>query len=363
MAKAILFGVVLVAALCLSAALGANVVAITGPYQDTIQLNDVESLKTVQTIEGSGTELFQLVSMGKYVYVTSVNSLAEYHGVIRMYEVQSGTNKLEFVRSKTYGTKCIQPVALTASYDYTDEPAVVMTCLATTTVLVVDPETLELIQLLPEPSITGIRIKDIGMSAMTARYLYVTYSICPQSDDEFSKGLVVQYSRNMSEILNYSIVRGQTSYLEIAGSSDLFLTSSGNGASYLLQLNPNTLEEVDRTNPQGFDFKQMAMNPNQKSFYMYIQKSGNNMGRIRSYDQTKYPAEKFCSDVRIDMSPATQPIVINDYVFIRSDLSMTRFTLKNGSGCPLQNSQKLYGLNVARDSGVAVACLECLPIS
>ncbi|KAJ8900998.1 hypothetical protein NDN08_004860 [Rhodosorus marinus] len=351
-------------ALHVCVALNANVVAITGKRQNLIQLNDAETLETVHIIEDkSGNRLFQLISLGRYIYVTSVNNDEELHAELRMYEIQSRTNKLEFVQSKSFGTQCIQPIALTASYDYSDQTVLALTCLETESVMVVNPATLKLIKAISKPVIKDIFIKDIAESAMTARYLYVAYVISPQLDHDFSKGLLVQYSRNTWEVVNFSIVRGQYSHLLIAGSSDLFLTATGNGPSYLLQLNPNTLEEVNRKTPKGFDFLRMTMTPDQKSFYMYIHGSAKKAGRMRSFDQTIYPANKFCSDVRIEMSPGTQPIVINGYLFIRSNMSMTRFTLKNGSGCPRQKSQAVYNLDSVQDSGVAMACLNCLSIS
>ncbi|KAJ8901034.1 hypothetical protein NDN08_004896 [Rhodosorus marinus] len=363
MAKTILFGCVLVGALYVSVALGANVVAITGDTQDTIQVNDVDTLSTVQTIvQFLAVKLSHLISLENYIYAVGVNSAGE--GVVLQFEILNGNNKLEFVTSTSYGTECTQPSALTATYDYSDEPALAMSCIGSGTTLVMDPETLQLIQLYILPEISDISASKVGDVAMTANYLYATYTTLPQSDDDKSEGLLVQYSTDSWEIVNWSIIRGPSSHLKIGGSSDLFLTSTGNGASYLSQLNPNTLEEVNRRNPQGFEFLQMNLTPNLKSLFLYIQKSGLNAGRVRNFDQTKYPAEKSCDDVRIELSPATsQPLVFGEYLFIRSSSSMTRFTF--GHGCPRQKSQTSYGLTEPDNysTSIAIACRSCVSIS
>ncbi|KAJ8908877.1 hypothetical protein NDN08_005581 [Rhodosorus marinus] len=363
MAKAALFGCVLVGALYVSIALGTNVVAITGVAQHQIQLNDSETLEEVQTIlverlQFRGIKLLQLVSLGEYVYVTAVWNL---QSIILQYEILPTTNTLEFVKYETFASLCIQPLALTASYDYSDQLALALAC--SETALVVDPETLEITGIFILPEISGISVETVVDVALSANYIYVTFTTKPQSDDDKSEGLLVQFSRTTLAVVNWSIVRGQSSHLQIAGSSELFLTSSGNGASYLSQLNPKTLEEIDRVNPQGFEFLQMTMTPDLKSLFMYIQKSGLNAGRVRNFDQTVYPAEKSCADVRIEMSPASQPIVTDHYLFIRSSTSMTRFTFDD-LGCPRQGTQTSYALDLPADSsGVAIACRECLSIS
>ncbi|KAJ8906278.1 hypothetical protein NDN08_002771 [Rhodosorus marinus] len=364
MANTILFGLVLVVALYVSAAQQANVVVVTGDNQNIIQLNHAHTMDIVQTIQHSEKKLFQVLSLATNVYVSAVSTPSNYpQAEILMYEVQSGTNTLKFVQKATFAPDCGQPVALTASYDYTDQAVLAMTCSDTEWVVVMDAWTLSVDQIVGKPRIKDITITGITESALTAKYLYVTYGISAVDNDD--KGLLVQYSRTTPyEILNTLVVRGQYSHLLIAGGSNLFLTTSGNGPSYLLQLNPNTLEEIDRRSPKNLDFLRMTMSPDQLSMYMYVQNPNGRRGKIRSFDQRSYPAQKYCPDVEIDLPPGTQSIVVEGYLFIRTAGTVTRLNLVDETGCP---SPDVQGNIILNDdvvySGVAMACLECLPIA
>mmetsp|Transcript_22349 Transcript_22349/g.32257 ORF Transcript_22349/g.32257 Transcript_22349/m.32257 type:complete len:373 (-) Transcript_22349:159-1277(-) len=372
MTKMILHGCVLLAALYVSIASGANVVSVTGEVQNKIQLNDSETLEVVQAISveelllGSiSVVLWWLLSLEKYVFVIASVDLRP---SILQFEVMNSTNTLEYVKVEKYDEICgeIVPSSLSATYDYINDPRLVVACLETT--FLVDPETLAVDGIFPTPKIPGLRVNFIVDAEATANYLYTTVATKPQSDDDKSEGAVVQISRVDSSVVNWASVRGQLSHLKIAGSSELFLTSSGNGDSYISQLNPKTLEEIDRLTPQGFEFLQMTMSPDLRSLFMYIQKTDRTAGRVRSFDQSVYPAAKACPDVRIEMSPGGQPIVVTEeYLFVRSNASMTRFTLSskpNNLGCPLQKTEISYPLDATIDTQVvAIACLECLSIS
>ncbi|KAJ8905434.1 hypothetical protein NDN08_001941 [Rhodosorus marinus] len=337
-----------------------TVVAITGELQDHLQVNDLETLEMVQYLKVTDlpVKLYQIVALENWLFVTAV--FRGIQSALIQYEVQSTSNLLEFKEYDTFSTLCDQPLSLKATYDYIQSPILGMVC--TESVLVVDPVILELLHIFPLPAILGIDVESAVDTALTANYIYITFATKPQGDEEKSEGLLVMYSRATWEMVRWVSVRGKTSHLHIAGSTSLFLTSSGNGGSYMKQLNPMDLKEAYEVNPQGFEFLRMAWTPDLTKLFMYIQKSGLNAGRVRNFDNTVYPVEKLCPDVRIEMSPGSQPVVNNEYLIVRSNASLTRFTL-NDSGCPRQKTQTSYSLDPAVYSGAAILCLECLAIA